>query len=117
MVSSHIYAENFLCSKHPLERLRSENDGNKTHRSKIIIRPTEVGSKNYLLATQLNEEPGRFSGIALSYGLDDRGFESRQGLGIFRFTAVSRSALGPTESPNRWVRWALLPPSSAEVKE
>jgi hypothetical protein len=31
-----------------------------------------------------------FSGIALGYGLDDRGFESRQELGIFFFTTASR---------------------------
>jgi hypothetical protein len=37
---------------------------------------------------------GYFSGIALGCGLDDRGFESRQGLGIFLFTtALSRLAL------------------------
>jgi hypothetical protein len=59
------------------------------------------------------------------YGLDYRGFESRQGLGIFLFTTVSRPALGPTQ----WVPGALYlgvkrpgseadhsPPSSAEVK-
>jgi len=31
------------------------------------------------------------------YGLDGRGFESRQGLGIFQFTTASRPALEPTE--------------------
>jgi hypothetical protein len=36
------------------------------------------------------------SGIALGYGLDDRGFESWQGLGISLFTTASRPALGPT---------------------
>jgi hypothetical protein len=67
--------------------------------------------------------------IALSYGLDDRGFESRQELGIFLLTTVSRPALGPTQLPIQWVQGALplgvkrpereadhLPPSSAEVK-
>jgi hypothetical protein len=34
--------------------------------------------------------------VALVYELDDRGLESRQGLGIFLFTTVCRSALGPT---------------------
>jgi hypothetical protein len=34
-------------------------------------------------------------GIALGYGLYDRWFESRQGLGIFLFTVVSRQALAP----------------------
>jgi hypothetical protein len=35
-------------------------------------------------------------GIALGYELDDRRFESWQGLRIFRFIIESRSALGPT---------------------
>jgi hypothetical protein len=35
------------------------------------------------------------AGIALSYGLDDLGFESRQRLRVFLFTTVSRPALGP----------------------
>jgi hypothetical protein len=65
----------------------------------------------------------------LSYGLDDRGFESRQGLGIFLFTTASRPTLGPTQPPVQWVPGALSlgvkrprreaehsPPSSAEVK-
>jgi hypothetical protein len=36
-----------------------------------------------------------FGGIALGYGMEDRGFESRQKLGIFLFTTASRPALGP----------------------
>jgi hypothetical protein len=63
------------------------------------------------------------------YGLDDRGFESRQGLGIFLFTTASGTALGPTQPPIQWVPGALSlkvkqlerevdhsPPSSAEIK-
>jgi hypothetical protein len=46
-----------------------------------------------------------FSGIALGYGMDDRG--SRRGLGIFLFTTASRTALGPTQSPTQWVPGAL----------
>jgi hypothetical protein len=58
------------------------------------------------------------------------GFDSRRGLGIFLFTAVSRRALESTQTPIPWVPWALSlvikrpgceadhsPPSSAEVKE
>jgi hypothetical protein len=64
----------------------------------------------------------------LGYGLDDRRFESRQGLGIFLFTTASRTALEPTQPPIQWVPGALSlgvkrpgceaehsPPSSAEV--
>jgi hypothetical protein len=61
--------------------------------------------------------------------VDDQGFESRQGLGIFLFTTASRPDLGPTQSPIQCVPLALSlgvkrpqseachsPPSSAEVK-
>jgi hypothetical protein len=60
------------------------------------------------------------NGTALDYRLDDRGFESREGLGIFLFS---------TQPPIQWVPGALSlgtkrpgceadhsPPSSAEVK-
>jgi hypothetical protein len=72
---------------------------------------------------------GQLSGTALVYGLDDQGFESWQGLRIFLFSTVSRTALGPTQPPIQWVPAALSlrvklprreadhsPPSSAEVK-
>jgi hypothetical protein len=35
--------------------------------------------------------------MALGYGLDDRGFESRQTLKIFLLTTASRLALRPTQ--------------------
>jgi hypothetical protein len=44
--------------------------------------------------------------IAQWYSLDDRGFESRQGVGTFLFTTASRPALGPTHPPIQWVSGA-----------
>jgi hypothetical protein len=68
-------------------------------------------------------------GIALRYGLDDRGFERGQGLGIFLLSTASRPALGPTLPPIQGVPAALSPmekrpgreddhspPSNVEVK-
>jgi hypothetical protein len=49
------------------------------------------------------------SGIALDYVLDDRGFESRQGLSIFLLTTAFRPALGPTQPSIQWVPGALSP--------
>jgi hypothetical protein len=61
--------------------------------------------------------------------LNDRRFDSRQGLGIFLFTTASRSALDRIQPPIQWVIYNFslgvkppgreanyLPPSSAEVK-
>jgi hypothetical protein len=45
--------------------------------------------------------------LYLTYGLDDWGFESREGLGIILFTTSSRSALRPTQPPIHWVPGAL----------
>jgi hypothetical protein len=39
----------------------------------------------------------------LNYRLDDRGFESRQGLEIFLFITASRSALGLAQPPIQWI--------------
>jgi hypothetical protein len=44
---------------------------------------------------------------AMGYGLDDRRFESRQGLGIFLFTTASRPALRPTQPPIQCTSGAL----------
>jgi hypothetical protein len=39
-----------------------------------------------ILTIVLGWEPGELSGIALGYGMDDRRFESRQGLEVFLYT-------------------------------
>jgi hypothetical protein len=69
-------------------------------------------------------------GIVLGYGLDDSGFDSWRGLGIFFFATMSGMALGPPKPPIQWVPGALSLglkqlgceadhslPSSAEIKE
>jgi hypothetical protein len=43
----------------------------------------------------------------MGYGLDDWGFESRQGLEIFLFSTVFRPAVGPTQPLIHWVSRAL----------
>jgi hypothetical protein len=47
------------------------------------------------------------AGIAQRYSTalraDDRGFESRQGLGIFLFTTASIPALEHTQPPLQWI--------------
>jgi hypothetical protein len=53
------------------------------------------------------EEPGMFSGIALDYELDHRGFESQQELGIFLLTTAFRQDLESTNSPIQWIPGAL----------
>jgi hypothetical protein len=74
----------------------------------------------------LSKFPEELSGIALGYGLNDRGFESRQGLGIFS----SPPRPDRTTQPSiQWVQGVLFlwvkqpgreadhsPPTSAEVK-
>jgi hypothetical protein len=44
-------------------------------------------------------------GMALGYGLDNRGsrVEFLAGLGIFLFTTTSRTSLEPTQPPIQWV--------------
>jgi hypothetical protein len=67
--------------------------------------------------------------MALGYWLDDRGFDSRRGLGIFLFATAFRTALRPTQHPIQWVPGVFTPvvkrpgreadhshPYSAEVK-
>jgi hypothetical protein len=43
----------------------------------------------------LHHAVSKLGGVALSYGLCDRGLESRQGLRIFLFTTAFRLDLGP----------------------
>jgi hypothetical protein len=87
------------------------------------------------MRTMLEHRISEVGGIAQWYkrwatALNDRGFESRQGLGIFLFATASRPALWPTQPPVQWVPRALSlgvkwpgrkadhsPPSIAVVRE
>jgi hypothetical protein len=51
--------------------------------------------KLILRAVAISQEPGYLSGIALGYGLDDRGFESRQGLEFFSSPPHPNRLWGP----------------------
>jgi hypothetical protein len=80
---------------------------------------TSFSGRNFLISSIIFNlskksvwEPGWLSFLALGYGLDDREFESRQGLGIFLSTIASRPALEPTQPPIQWVLGVL----SLEVK-
>jgi hypothetical protein len=55
--------------------------------------------------TTINKSRDNSVGIALGYGLEIGvlGFDSRRGLGIFLFSTVSRTTLGPTQPPIQWV--------------
>jgi hypothetical protein len=66
----------------------------------------------------------------MGYGLDNRWFESRQGLGIFLFTTATIPALEPAQLSIEWLPGALSlglkrpgretdhsPSASAEVKD
>jgi hypothetical protein len=85
----------------------------------------------YFFQYKTKKSRGSSVGIALGYGLDDRGSWVRfpEGAGNFSFITVSRTALEPTQPPIQWVPGTLSlgvkrlgcetdhsPPSSAEVK-
>jgi hypothetical protein len=60
-----------------------------------------------LLSSVTLHNIGSSDSSALCYELDDKGFESRQGIGISLFTTVSRPALGSIQPPIQWVPGAI----------
>jgi hypothetical protein len=77
----------------------------------------------------MTQESGQLSGTAPGYELNGWGFDSRQGLRIFFFTAESGPALGPTQPALQWAPRDLSlgvkrpkreadnsPPSNADIK-
>jgi hypothetical protein len=64
------------------------------------------------LATAEDGETGSSVGIVSEYGLDDWAIEIRspaEAKGFFPLASVSRTALGPTQSPVQWVPGFLSP--------
>jgi hypothetical protein len=51
--------------------------------SVYVFLPLPLIILNMIYQCVLSKEPSYLSGTTLGYGLDDRGFESRKGLGIF----------------------------------
>jgi hypothetical protein len=106
-----------------------------TQRDLKVARPAILGSVSPEPPSTLLHVPGmhviksKSDDLHLSWTIVVLGFDSRRGLGIFRFTTASRTALGPTQPPTWWVPWAFCLgvkrtrreadhslPSSAEVK-
>jgi hypothetical protein len=98
---------------------------------------TKIVGKNSLFCGEVSNQAlpneSKWSPIAEWYSAElragCRGFESRQGLGIFLFTTMLRSTLGPIKPPIQWLPGALSlgvkwpeyeadhsPPAIAEVK-
>jgi hypothetical protein len=86
-------------------RSNTKGYGGKTH--KIAIQLHLVTESSTICSSRFKRPVRKLLDTpfprALGYGLDDRWFESRQTLGIFLFTTVSRPALGPTEPPMQGV--------------
>jgi hypothetical protein len=88
-----------------------------------------VADKICVYYTSLESLDSSVGGWATGWTIGVLGFDSRRGLGIFLFTTVYRTALGPTQPPVQWlpgdlslgVKWPgreadHSPPSNAEVK-
>jgi hypothetical protein len=60
-----------------------------------------------LVNDKLHDPANLLSGIALGYGMDDRGFEYLEVLGIFIFATVNRPTLGPIQISTQWIAGAL----------
>jgi hypothetical protein len=91
-----------------------------------------VRKREFMPVKSLNKSHHSSVGMALGYGLNDRGSRVQfpAEAGNFLFTTASRTALGPTQPSIQWIPGALSlgvkrpgreadhsPPSTAEVKE
>jgi hypothetical protein len=89
----------------------------KTSRLYRESNPSHAARSLVTILTELRPAPLLYvSGIALGYGLDDRRFESVQGLGIFLFATAFRPALCSTQPPVECVSGALSLGSGRGVK-
>jgi hypothetical protein len=78
----------------------------------MTVQEDRICVLHFVLSQVLSKSRDSSVGIALGYGLHDRGvlgFHFRRGLGIFLFTTVSRTAQGPTRPPIQWILEALSP--------
>jgi hypothetical protein len=87
---------------------RHHNAGDSMPPTPAVLETTCSNNRPFLcrilyVTFRLRYEPEYLSSIALGYSLDDRGFESWQGLGIFLFSIASKPALEPTQHPIQWV--------------
>jgi hypothetical protein len=64
---------------------------------------------NYLIISSFLKSSDSSVGTCWATGwtIGVQGFDSRRELGIFLFTAVSRTALGPIQPPIQWIAGAL----------
>jgi hypothetical protein len=67
----------------------------------------KVFAKIFTKYEMLHKSHDSSAGIVLGNRLDDQGFKSWQGLGIFLITTISITVMGPTQPPIQWVPGAL----------
>jgi hypothetical protein len=78
----------------------------------LLLLMNDVGWIRCMLISALLMQAGAMTTesvqwLAMGWTIRVLGFDTQQGLGIFLFTIMSGSALGPTQPPIQWVLGAL----------